>query len=305
MRNRARHRAFGTALAVALAGTAPIAARAVPTLSICMHTEGESGEQSDCPAPSLDAAFRFYNSTWQPSGPQLAIVHDAVSATWSVLSAEASVYAKYGASVSSGFTNDNNRGNTRLDADDFVITGPAGPVSFRLHVYVNGHVHSSSTDYQRFTASAAVNVTGNIIKANTSHCSLTIAGGTANSAGTQGYGVWAADVGGPALFTSDPCTVNTGEAFRILIDVSASASLVTILPYDLPSPGAQGSASARVTAGFPAYGPVFELPVGYTAYSAAAEVEDNGYVPEPAAASLSSSACAALLALHRRRTAIG
>jgi hypothetical protein len=269
-----------------------------------MRTEGETGEQADCPAPSLDAVFRFYDSTWQPLGPDVAIVHDAVAASWSVLSAEASVYARYGADASTGFVNDNNHGSARLDADDFVITGPPGPVSFRLHVYVNGSLHAGSNDSQRFASSAGVNVSGNVIKQDTSNCPLTIAGGTANYAGTAGYGVWAEHVGGHALFTSDPCTVNAGEAFRVLIDASAGASLVTPYAYDLPLAGAEGSASARVVAALPANGPVFELPVGYTAYSATARVEDNGYVPEPEGAPLASVACATLLVLgrgHRRR----
>jgi hypothetical protein len=129
---------------------------------------------------------------------------------------------------------------------------------------------------------------------------MTIAGGNANATGTTGYGVWASHVGGPGLFTSNPCHVDVGDPFRILIDLSAGASLITPFAFDLPMPGAEGSASARAAASFPANGPVFELPVGYTASSAAAQVVSNGYVPEPGPGAGAGVACAGLLAVRTR-----
>jgi hypothetical protein len=246
---RATHR-FLCAIAVALAATSypNLDARAAPTLWVCMATEGESGEQSDCPAPGPNEIFRFFNSSWDDLGPDQAIAHDSVSATWSVLTGESSIYARYGAAVGSGFVNDHNSVSARLDADDFVITG----IIFKTLV-----VPAEPDDT----------------------CPMTIGGGNADASGSSGYGVYASHFGGPALFTSDPCTLNANEPFRIRLDLGASASLITQFPYNLPLPGAEGSASARFSASFPSAGPVFNLPVGYTATSLIAQVEDNGYVP--------------------------
>jgi hypothetical protein len=227
-----------------------------------------------------------------------------VSATWSVLTGESSIYAKYGAAVGSGFVNDHNSVSAILDADDFVITGPPGPVTFKLNVAVNGAVHASSNDSLRFSPSAGSNITGIIFKTLVipaepeDTCPMTIGGGNANASGSSGYGVYASHFGGPALFTSAPCTLNANEPFRIRLDLGASASLITQFPYNLPMPGAEGSASARFSASFPSAGPVFNLPVVYTATSLTAQVEDNGYVPEPEAPALAAVALLALAILR-------
>jgi hypothetical protein len=292
--------AFGAALGLAGALLPALVAGADPTLWVCMRTEGATGEQADCPAPSLNEVNRFYNSTWEPNGVEIAIAHDSVSATWSVLTGDSSIYAKYGGVVSTGFSNDNNNVSARLDADDFVITGPAGPVAFTLNVVVNGAIHASTNDAQGFQPRAGLNISGNIIPPTGEPCAMTIAGGNVDATSSSGYGVYAAHIGGPAVFTSTPCQVDTGVPFRILIDLGVSASLTGTLPMS----GAEGSASARFSASFPSAGPVFNLPVGYSATSLTAEVEDNGYVPEPEAPALAAIALLALAILPRRPTAV-
>src|SRR5215471_1661730 len=121
-------------------------ARCLLTLSVCLRTEAETGENSDCPDASPDAVSRSLVSTWQPPGPTTATVSDAVSADWSVLQGRASVYARYDDDAVAGFANDFNGGTATLDANDFLITGPPGPVLFTLNVFVDGAVHASSTD---------------------------------------------------------------------------------------------------------------------------------------------------------------
>ncbi len=60
--------------------------------------------------------------------------------------------------MASGLVNDNNNVSARLDADDFVITGPPGPVAFTLSVFVNGAIHASTNDAQHFQPRAGLNV---------------------------------------------------------------------------------------------------------------------------------------------------
>ena len=76
MRTRTARLALAAAAHLAISAHA---GHAAPLLSLCMGTEGETGEHTDCPPPGLDAVFRFYDSTWQPLGPETATVHDAIS----------------------------------------------------------------------------------------------------------------------------------------------------------------------------------------------------------------------------------
>ncbi len=125
---------------------------------------------------------------------------------------------------------------------------------------------------------------------------MTIAGGNVDATSSSRYGVYAAEIGGPAAFTSNTCRIDTGVPFRIRIDVGVHASLTASLPMS----GAVGSASCRFSASLPSTGPVFNLPVDYTATSPTAPVEDNGYVPEPELPLLSVVAVLMLAVVRRR-----
>jgi hypothetical protein len=281
---------------------APAVAQSVPNLSICFSTETESGEHTDCPDPSADPVFRFVDSTWQPPGPTTATVTGAVSAAWSVLEGSASVFARYDHDADTGFSNDFNSSTAILDATDFVVTGPPGPVTFTLNVFVDGAAVATSTDPARFPSTAGVDIEGMIFQTGQPNCTLEIGGGDISSASTPGgFGVYADHIGGSALFTSDPCTVETGAPVRILLSLSAGVSLTTPFADDLPHAGAEGNASVRFVAGFPTNGPVMNLPQGYTASSVSALVVENGYVPEPGALATSASALAALAHVSVRR----
>ena len=186
--------------------------------------------------------------------------------------------------------------------DDMLITGPAGPVTTSLNLFLEGDQSASTTLPQFGTASAHENVQISF-RINGS----TIAGGlqslsTQNGddptfAATEMLTTWGPIAGAIATPTFS-VQANVPFSLQLLLNTFVEVNGSWQDSYSVEADADFGS-----TLTFAINGPVFSLPAGYTANSPGAGIVSNQYVPEPSMSSMVTVSAGLLLAFRLRNGA--
>jgi hypothetical protein len=187
--------------------------------------------------------------------------------------------------------------------DDVVIAGPAGPITTAINFHLSGEQVTTAINNPSIGETSARGASTVQLYANVNDVTVGSGFKTYQSdhlgSGVNGSSGWLTNWTLDGVLTSDPFTVNANEPFTILVQLHTSAYAYA---YTGHFGGAEGASDFSHTASFATDRPVFDLPGGYTASSASANVVDNTFVPEPGAAALSAGALLGLLSLFRGRT---
>ena len=159
-----------------------------------------------------------------------------------------------------------------MTLDDVIISGPAGTISTSYRIHLSGSLQASKQAQAEFSlGSAGVGIqllgNGNLLNDNSA---------IKYSGQPQiGSGLLTNFTGSDDL-NSDPFSVMANQAFAITIRLLAFANS-TLDATDTGAVSAAANFSNTLT--FVTNGPVFVLPVGYTANSISGNISNNQFVP--------------------------
>jgi hypothetical protein len=210
------------------------------------------------------------------------------------------------------------RGTASAHFDDFVISGPTGPITTSFNLFLEGTVGALTAGPLAGSisqASAAVivetRVNGILVTADPffqDRVSLLVRDGVVEERNTGMLRNWSADPGqhGSLSFTTPLFTVDANEPFQIDISLTAAGGAFEFMRFGAVT---EGFADFASTLEFPSAGPVFNLAAGYTANSPDAHILNNQFgggsgpvdVPEPGSIVLLLAAATALGTWRRPR----
>jgi hypothetical protein len=210
------------------------------------------------------------------------------------------------------------QGTASARFDDFIISGPPGPVTASFDLVISGSMsarsHPPSTPGSQTQASSFVvvqtAVDGLIVTADPFFQDrvrlFSLNGGPIATQATGMLADWPADPGefGILRFTTPGFTVNANQSFQLDLTLIASAGVFEFM--QLQGSLSEANSDFGSTLAFPTFGPVFNLPAGYTVDSLDAHIRNNQFVdggpttpvPEPSSLALLLAAAAALAALR-------
>ena len=211
------------------------------------------------------------------------------------------------------------QGTATARFDDFVISGPAGPVTTSFNLVLSGsqsalsHLVTAPTESQTQASSFVVVqtlVNGLIVTGNAFFQDrvrlFSLNGGAVEQQKTGMLAGWPADPGefGVLTFTTPSFTVMAGAPFSVDLNLTASAG---VFEFNIAAGLSEAHSDFGSTLAFPTSGAVFNLPAGYTVDSVGARIQNNefvdapvsGAVPEPASVALLVGGVAALGAWSR------
>ncbi len=248
------------ALAIAVLGGAAPPARAVPLYTATAGGCASDGvanspvpvtastNQGQCTAPS----FYGYGGSFASSSQNGL----GASADWTTFCC--------GSSTGGG-------GIASIDTE-FMIVGPAGPVTISLNLELTGMVGGGTvTGFSERVISTTVIIAGvNWYTGTLSEQSSGVTGIKVTRTGSLAM---------PGTNCSTPCSLSTTD---VLVNANTLVPLHMSLSTGVSGIGdGHGVASAANTLYFPKEGPVFNLPDGYTAVIYGMNVEDNRVLGEP------------------------
>jgi hypothetical protein len=184
---------------------------------------------------------------------------------------------------------------------DVVVTGPAGGiVSTVLNLNLDGgQLGGAAADPGGSAfASSSVNVAVGINGASVGHGHREVNfGSNTNTVTTIGLDMLANGVG---HIVTPAFNVTVGVPFEVYLELDTQASITANLP-SVFGMTAEANTDFSDTLSFALTGPVFNLPAGYTANSAAAGIVNNSFVvPEPSSLLLAFFGLAAVVLVRRR-----